>query len=73
MSRNRSLRSPRGQLILPLMHSFNVAALCALGVWHGYVFWARHAAPELKLVSMAACTPCTGAHPGPARAPDSSH
>jgi hypothetical protein len=27
---------------LSVLRCFNVAAICALGVWHGYLFYASH-------------------------------
>lgn len=29
-----------------LLHSFNVAAICALSVWHAYVFYLNNVAPD---------------------------
>ncbi|MFZ6748985.1 hypothetical protein [Undibacterium sp. Ren11W] len=34
--------SPRA-LIVPIMRCFNVAAICALAVWHGYAFQVNQA------------------------------
>jgi hypothetical protein len=45
MQLQQFLRSPRGQLTLGLIRSLNVAAICALGIWHGYLFRVEHAAP----------------------------
>lgn len=64
MSLKQFLNSPRWQFTLPLIHAFNVAAICALGVWHGYLFRVEHAAPaalELKLASASTCAPCARA------------
>jgi len=58
MSLKKLLRSPRAQFTLPLLQSFNVAAICALGIWHGYLFRVEHQAPsahELPLVSVESC------------------
>jgi hypothetical protein len=41
---NHILQSPRGQLVLGLIRSLNVAAICALGVWHGYLLRVEHVA-----------------------------
>lgn len=64
MSLKRFLNSKRGQSTLPLIHAFNVAAICALGLWHGDLFRVEHAGQavfELRLASAATCTPCTRA------------
>jgi hypothetical protein len=45
MSLQHIVQSPRGQLILGLIRSLNVAAICALGIWHGYLFRVEHAVP----------------------------
>jgi len=64
MSLSQFLHSPRGQFTLPLIHAFNVAAICSLGVWHGYLFRVEHAASaalELKLATASTCAPCARA------------
>ena len=35
-----------------VMQCFNVAAITALGVWHGYAFYARAAAPVATPTSL---------------------
>jgi hypothetical protein len=64
MSLKQFLNSPGGQFALPLINAFNVAAICALGVWHGYLFRAEHPTPavlELKLEKVSTCAPCARA------------
>ena len=51
-------------------HAFSVAAICALGVLHVYLFRVEHAAPailKLKLARASTCLQCTRA-----LAPDSN-
>jgi hypothetical protein len=64
MSLKQFLNSERGQFTPLLINAFNIAAICALGLWHGYLFRVEHAAPaplELKLAGEATCAPCVRA------------
>jgi hypothetical protein len=59
-----------------LIHSFNVAAICALGIWNGCLFRIQHAAPpplELTLAGVMAGALCCRLPLAPDSNPNSKH
>ncbi|CAN5904587.1 hypothetical protein BH11PSE12_BH11PSE12_23950 [soil metagenome] len=48
-------KKPAWQLAMRIFRCFNVAAICALGVWHGYAFYvhqARQKPPQTPAIEL---------------------
>lgn len=62
MTSSSSRQGGRFSSAFILMQCFNVAAITALGVWHGYLFYAQaHTGAPLPLVEIVACQASHGA------------